>query len=267
MNDDSPAPPRLADLEAAVHRRPAAAETWRNLADAYMAADAFELSIPALEQAIHLAPRDADLRWALANALHQVERYREALPHVREALRLRPLDPAEQAFHTGIALDDVDDPAAAEHLRTALFLDPEHQAAWIRLAFRLLKDGKAADAVPVFERAAELRPGSARIWTGLARAAAKAGLHGTAVRAARAAIAIEPSQPDHHWRLATSLHALGRRDEAAMALAEVVWLCPNPPQALEPSHEAQQVRGFVGEVAALRPGDHSRGDHGKGPST
>lgn len=187
MARDSPAPPRLADLEAAVHRTPAAAAGWRDLGDAYMAADAFDLSIPILEHAIRLAPRDADLRWMLSTALGQVGREKEALRHVREALRLRPLEPAEEAFHRGAALDDAGDPAAAEHLRRALFFDPEHTAAWIRLAFRLLADGKAADAVPVFERATELRPGSARVWDGLADAAAKAGLHEKAVRAALAA--------------------------------------------------------------------------------
>ena len=35
MISDAPDPPRLTDLEAAVHRRPADAESWRALADGY----------------------------------------------------------------------------------------------------------------------------------------------------------------------------------------------------------------------------------------
>ena len=221
MTPDDPDPPPLAQLEAAVHRRPGDAGAWRSLAEAYMAADAFELSVPLLEQAVRLAPRDAEVRRILVVALHQLDRGRDALPHAREAIRLDPGDPAAQAFEIAGALEEAGDlEGAADQFRRTIAIDPDQPAAWIRLAFILSKNGKPADAVPVFERAAELRPGSIRVWNGLADAAASAGQLEKTVEAFRRSLAIDPDQPKILSNLGAILRRLGRLDEAAMAFAE-----------------------------------------------
>jgi tetratricopeptide (TPR) repeat protein len=226
-------PNALARLEAAVQRRPADVGALGALADAYMAADAFDLATPLLEHAVRLAPRDARLRWQLVECLRQVERGRGALAHVREALRLDPGDPADAAFQLAIALDDAGDgPAAAECYRRSLALDPDQPGAWIRLGFLLLGEGQPAEAVPVFDRATELRPGSARPWAGLAIAASKAGRHEKVVLAARRSLELDARQVRIWHTLGSALRALGRFDEAAMAFAEAVLLRPDNPYAL-----------------------------------
>ncbi len=219
MTPDDPDPPPLAQLEAAVHRRPGDAGRWLALAEAYMAADAFDLSIPLLEQAVRLAPRHAEARRALVVALQEVGRGREALTHVREAIRLDPGEPADQAFDLANALEAAGDlEGAAGQFRHTIAIDADQPAAWIRLAFILSNKAKPADAVPVFERAAELRPGSTRVWNGLADAAARAGHLEKAVEAFRRSLAIAPDQPNILCSLGAILRRLERLDEAARAL-------------------------------------------------
>src|SRR5271166_2774655 len=65
------------------------------------------------------------------------------------------LERAAEAMHKGEL------PAAAEALRQALTIDPHSLAALNNLGIVLSREGKPAEAIPLYEEALKVRPGDA----------------------------------------------------------------------------------------------------------
>ena len=78
------------------------------------------------------------------------------------------LERAADAMHKGEL------PAAAEALRQALTIDPHSLAALNNLGIVLSREGKPAEAIPLYEEALEVRPGDAATKRNLAIAYFKA---------------------------------------------------------------------------------------------
>jgi tetratricopeptide (TPR) repeat protein len=220
MTTDNDKPPPLAKLEAAVHRSPGDVGAWRELADAYCAADMFALALELLEHAVRIAPRDAGTRQFLAIVLREVGRPRDAIPHLQEALRLDPDNPASLTSDLGAAFDEAGDHAeAATHLRKAVELRPALGGAWLRLGWVLVAGGRYAEVIEAFDTASRYRPRSAYLWHGLGIAYARTGQHEKAVQAYRLSLRKDPARLEVLFDLDASCRRLGRVNEAEATMA------------------------------------------------
>lgn len=209
---DTDSRPPLAELEAAVQRSPGDSAAWRDLANAYCTAEAFELAADILGHAVRLAPRDPDARFRLGMALIEGRNPRDAIPHLQEALRLDPDRFGLRSFDLGVAFEEAGQPAAAAtHFRTATEYRPSMAAAWIRLAWARSAQGHYQEAIPAFEKALLHRPTSAPLWAGLGRAYA-----GTEqdLQAYGLSLRHDPAQLDTLLALGACYERLGQADEA-----------------------------------------------------
>jgi tetratricopeptide (TPR) repeat protein len=151
----------------------------------------------------------------------------------RDAVELRRLVAVDNPHNHGkagsILLAQGKTARAYEHLRQAAAGEPDNAEWCFRLGQALLARREPGAAVEAFERTLLLDPeygyGNARL--GLAQARAALGEHDAALNALAALERDHGPSPEQAYRRGTSLRALGRRDEARAAFAEVVRLAGN----------------------------------------
>jgi Flp pilus assembly protein TadD len=232
-----------AALERAVHDAPEELSYWVDLGRAYMGQGRGQEASQAFQRAIDLAPEEA--------------RFWVYLGHARELSRQYEL--AEQAYREGV--------------------EREPKRAWPRrvLGARLLRWGRASEAVPVLEQALRLDPDHAETYHALAIALTQDGdvpraesvLHAglqhfskaRGLQLALAALLINraayaealaiyddvvegwPSFVPAHIGRAVLLAQLGRKQEAQVALARATQLDPRArvyEQQLQLQHQPQR---------------------------
>jgi tetratricopeptide (TPR) repeat protein len=111
-----------------------------------------------LRRAVELIPEDPAAHLALADVLVRTGQSREAIARYEWVLRLRPDDPAA-LLGLARALDDAADPAgAATRLDELLARHPDDANGLVERGRILLKQQRAAEAVPVLERAVRAAP-------------------------------------------------------------------------------------------------------------
>ncbi|MEZ4219391.1 MAG: rhomboid family intramembrane serine protease [Polyangiaceae bacterium] len=116
------------------------------------------------ERALALEPDDAVAHFDLGLALTRLERYPEAIQHLQRALELEALDSHRSALvaahiNFGVSLAKEGKSAAAEEqYRHAIELDDSKATAFYDLGLELERQGRLADALHAFERAAQLEP-------------------------------------------------------------------------------------------------------------
>ncbi|MHC5114157.1 MAG: tetratricopeptide repeat protein [Planctomycetota bacterium] len=99
----------------------------------------------------------ADARYALGNLALGASRHRDAARWYRHALAVREAAPTHS--NLGLTLQLLgDEPGALEHYTRAVELDPQLAPARLGLARTLFRAGRAADALPHAEMAAQLNP-------------------------------------------------------------------------------------------------------------
>lgn len=126
------------------------------------------------------------------------------------------------------------DPALAiSFSERALALDAGHAAHWHGLALSLSGARRYADAIPAYERAIALSPWDVRYRGNLARAHLLLALGGSApdreraLAAADAAVRADPNNPLGHHTRSLVLRALGRQQDALIALERAFALGPD----------------------------------------
>jgi tetratricopeptide (TPR) repeat protein len=120
---------------------------------------------------------------------------------------------------------------AAEHLRSALRLDPGMADAHSSLGGVLAAQGRNEDAVGEYEQAIRLDPGLAFAHANLGLALAAQNRTDESIEAFRRAIALEPRQPQWRYTLATLLARRGDRNLAIEELRAALQIDPNFEQA------------------------------------
>jgi len=228
MRTDDNDLPSLSDLESDVQRSPLDVSAWRHLANAYGARNLQDLSIDVLKHALRLAPSDVVTHQQLGHALLTAARPQEALEYFREAARLDTRNPAYRAYCVGWALAAAGEhAAAADQFRQVVALGNGYERwAWRRLATALHADGRYAETISAFERAAGIWRNDARLWAALGTAYAKTGQHLRAIQAYRLSLRINPYQASVQLWLGISCRTLGYFDEARAAFEEAGRLDP-----------------------------------------
>lgn len=183
------------------------------------------------EEALKGAPRNPYLLAALADILAALGKSVDALEVISEAVALSPENPtllrrqsdllvlhASQIFSDAIQV--------AERL---VAMRPDDPGARVHLARLLLRSGDGAGAHRHASRAIALGSRDPQVWRISSEIFRSCQDWGSAVDAARGAIALEPAVGEFHHHLANMLAFAGKIDEAILEHAEAVGLEPSKP--------------------------------------
>ena len=307
----------LAALEAASHARPDDAEVHFLLAQALAEAGLIARAAGSLARATALRPDFADAHNDLGRVLLELGDTDAAILSCRRALELRPrfaaalgnlanaerqrgaLAPAIEGYRRAIALEpglaeahrnlgsaliQIGEPEAGiDALRCALQLRPNWAAAVTQLARTLAAGGRAAEALPYYERllagerradtlndygtllaglsrfeaaadcfrqAVDLTPEEARIHANLGHVLHCLGDHRAAIEHSRRAIELDPRLPEGHLHLGNALLAINEMHAAEAAYRAGLEVAPQH-AALHTAHAmAERALGRVDDAAA-----------------
>lgn len=179
-----------------------------------------------LQRALAVASDSADTHQRWASFLVSQGRAEEAIPAFRRAIELSP-DVAQQHVDLAIALRScgaVDESLAS--LRRALELDPNGCDAQELLADWLAEKGRYDEAEAARRRAMELAFTAHQLRDDLVLSAADRPAVERAVERLERALAINPNSGRGYCTLASTLHRLGRYDEAERAFRRAMELEP-----------------------------------------
>jgi Flp pilus assembly protein TadD len=168
------------------------------------------------------APDDPAAVGALARMLHAWEQWDAARAAYLRAQHLAPED-VEWPYLLGVVLQRLARPdEAARHLQRAVDLSPANPRARLRLGEALLDADRFDESARVLSSLADDPKAVPVAGSVLAfvrgRAAAEDRRHADAIAQFERAVALFPEFGAAHYRLALSLRAVGRRDDAAVAL-------------------------------------------------
>ncbi len=140
----------------------------------------------------------------------------------RRAVELDPRDPAAQLGLAAGHLASGDARNALASARKAVELNPSMQEAWIWLGFVQLLAGDPESAITATKQAQRLNPQGAMVWIydNFALAYWELGRHDESLEAAERLVAMQPTYFPAYAYIAMNAVALGRLEEARVAIAE-----------------------------------------------
>jgi len=127
--------------------------------------------------------------------------------------------PRERHVHYGwgLSLAQQGSPEAMTEFRREIELHPDHELAYVELAFNLLTRGQAEEALAAAREAARLAPGLFAARLVLGRALVATGDVGSGVAELEAAATLAPDIPEVHLALARAYAQAGRKADADRA--------------------------------------------------
>jgi Tfp pilus assembly protein PilF len=176
--------------------RPANAEYYLQLGDAWRNMGAIANSIPPYEEAVRRNPQSAAARERLGLALSELKRYPQAEQSIREALRLSP-----------------------------------SAATWVQLGLVQAQAGKVRESIAALERAIALDPDLPDAYSAAGAIQLELGDTAAAEKKLREALRIQPNYAAVHNNLATLLSESDRFEEARYHFEEALLLQNNYPGA------------------------------------
>jgi len=121
---------------------------------------------------------------------------------------------AEGQFNLGVAAFSLHENARAEEqFRKALAISPSHPYAHYSLGLVLKQNGKTGEALAEFRKVLEVDPGDPDTSYNVGLLYARDQKHAEALEALRKTLAIQPTNTSARFRLASSLLALGKKEE------------------------------------------------------
>ena len=186
-----------------------------NLSNVYREAGQFTEAAASLRTACGLAPADLPLHLRLGVILHgRLDDPSGAADAFRKALAV---DSQCGEAHAGlaVALHRLGDPAAMEHYKTALRLQPTDAELLSNFAMALGSKGEYERGTELMQRAVQLKPQSGAFWFNLGVMQMGRQQHAKAIAAFKKAIEINPNDTFSHINLAAMLRNEGRLEEAA----------------------------------------------------
>ena len=170
-----------ARLRAAIEKfRPASAEYYLQLGDAWCNAGKCDQAQPAYEAALHLEPESEPALLRLANAFTASRQY----------------------------------PRVETTLKQALKLKPDDAAGWVQLGLAQLGQGRTSDAVTTFEKAKQVDPDMVEAYNLLGAIQFESGDAIRAEAILRDGIRVQPNFAPTHNNLGNLLSETGRFEEA-----------------------------------------------------
>jgi tetratricopeptide (TPR) repeat protein len=280
----------LRQLTAATAAEPERAEVHRALATAYRLDDQLDRSVEAYATAIRLQPGNERARLGLADVLIDMDRLDDAERSLRETIQAVPggvlahyrlgrllqargmyaaaLTELELAARSApligqdplyemvalIYANQADFAGAVTALRKQVAVNPGNADAHRRLGDSYVRQGRTDEARTEFTVALLVDPRNVLSLVGLAQLHLGAGAHAEAVRAARAAIAIDAAQAQARYVLATALTRLGQTEDARREMDEYRRL---QAEAAEASKRKFERDGLARQItAAIAAANH-----------
>jgi tetratricopeptide (TPR) repeat protein len=171
----------IARLRAAIKKfRPANAEYYLQLGDAWCNTGKCDQALPAYEEALRHAPKSESALVRMASALTSLSQY----------------------------------PRGETTLQQALKLKPDDAPAWVQLGLAQLGQGKTSDAIAAFEKAKQADPDMVEAYNLIGAIQFESGDAVRAEAILRDGIHVEPNFAPLHNNLGNLLSETGRFDEA-----------------------------------------------------
>lgn len=212
-------------LSRCAELRPEDGLTRVNLAKALLVSGDADGAQAALVQAVSLAPESAVAHARLAWLLAERGRPDDAAPHVQRALQLDPGDVSVKivAGHVALRRGALDE--AIRHYRVVVAKAPDDPEGLLGLAVALQRGGAPEEAASVLDRLAHAMPEARRLVPLADRVFASLD-PSTGVDLLRAAVRLNPSDPDLRLALGRQLAAAQRAREALAEHREALRLRP-----------------------------------------
>lgn len=178
-------------LEQAVQLEPKNAQYWKTLGVAHARLEDYRGSLEPFRQACDLDERLTDACYYAGRAFYASDQYEKALEPLRKALRIDPVKGRAEAAlgQCHEALGQF--PEAEKRFRSAIARnDSANQLARLAYARFLTRQGRAAEAVPVAEKAQTPETPESRFE--LALALSQSGLLDEAINSLDRALALKP---------------------------------------------------------------------------
>jgi tetratricopeptide (TPR) repeat protein len=173
------------------------------------------------------------------------EAYRTPIDLWQDTVRKRPQNPRAQ-FNAGVVLLDAGRAAEAlPSFERALQLTPNYAEAHASLGNALLQLGRAAEALPHYADAVRLRPDYARAWYNYGTAQLRLGDATAAISLFEQALRLEPGHAEAHNNLG---NAYFHRDEPARAIPHYEQALRLDPQLAEAHYNCGNACLALGRV-------------------
>ncbi len=250
-----------ARLAAAIEKfRPANAEYYRQLGDAWSNAGKCDAAVPAYEAALRHQPRSEAAEVRLATCLSQLRQFPRAAATLNEALKIAPGDAAAwiQLGATELAQGRTSDAVAT--FRKATEADPETVEAYNLLGAIQFESGDAKNAEAALRAGIQAKPNFAPIHNNLGNLLSETGRFEEAKYHFAAALRYKDDYVGARYNYALALKRAGRLDEAAAQVAAILRVDPNSAEAHEflgnlfaAEGQAERALDEYREAVRLRP--------------
>ena len=251
----------IAEFEAALRANPGFVDALVNLGGILAETGRPDEAVSRWRSVLEQRPDRVDVRFRLGSLLFDQKRTEEAARELREAVRQNPRF-GEAWFALGRALIDLRDyDASREAFAKSRELMPEEPAAFVNQAIAHLQGGKAGEAVPLLQRAIQLKPdyADAYIWLGQAYASLR---EADPARAAfQEAVRLQPTDPVPLIHLGILANLEAKTDEAIVWFRRAIAVDPNNTAAhynlggmLAGKGLAAEARGEFETVLRIDPG-------------
>jgi len=183
-----------------------------------------ELALEYMIQASRLAPDSAEFHFQLGCLLAHSGQYEQALQHFKDATSILP-DFADAWYFQGICLVRMNrDTEALPALRCAYRLAPDHGKTLEALADVEFRVGYPADALPLWQRLGQLRPGDINVALKKGETYSRLCFHDLAVSGYNEALLQSPDSGDLWMALAQAHEDGGDRQSAQQAYEQALAL-------------------------------------------
>jgi len=222
-----------------------------DVAKCHLIAGETEKATDAAHKAVSRDPNASDAHLILGIALANSGDQETALFHFRKAVALAPdrLDARKALADELMKRCQWNEARAA--WQAALDLAPEDAGCLAGIAAVLVEYGLYDQAIPYYELLCALKPNDASVYHAIAGACIGGQYAAKAEEFARRACALEPDNAEYRIRLADSLSALGRFDDAMDMYKVGVGLDADQPYAIGALLAAGQSSDSYGDVKRL----------------
>jgi tetratricopeptide (TPR) repeat protein len=219
-------------LQKAVQNDPSNLELRNVLAQNCLWGQQYDCAMDQFKSIVSLNPEAVQAHMLLAEALDGMDKTPDAIKELEEAERLSPNEPVLH-FELGyLYYKQRDFDRAKQELELEIKNDPGYAQSYLYLGDIALHSDDEATAEPLLKRAIELQNESRLAYFDLGSIYADQNRNQEALAALQHAVALDPTQPDAHYRLARLYVAIGDKDKAAAEFAKTKQLHSDKEESL-----------------------------------